>query len=546
MTRCAIYARYSTDGQNDASVEDQVRLCRERADREGWEVVQVYSDRAISGASLIRPGVQQLLSDASHRGWEIVLCESLDRLSRGQRDTAHVFEALAFLGIPIETLADGRVTELHVGLKGTMNALFLKDLASKTRRGQRGVVEGGRIAGGMCYGYDPVRELKPDGTITAGLRKINETEAGVIRRIFSDYLCGLSAYKIARALNAEGVQGPRSRQWVTSTILGNPKRANGILNNELYVGVIVWNRQTFRKNPATGRRIAIPNPESEWIRRPAPQLRIIDDTTWAKAKAIMSGHAGAGMHRYQRRPKHMFSGLVHCEACGGTLAIAGGDKLQCSNFKNAGTCSNKRVLKLSVLESRVLGGLQEELLSPEAQAAWVKQYHEARRRSRATQESERRNATKALTDVRSKIANLVEAIEGGAGKALNARLRDLESQEADLAATLDSSTQPVVELQPNAVEIYRQQLADLRAAVTGEGPKRQTAMGIIRSMVARIDVAMPAYPAPMEIILHGDIEGILDLQKQKDRTPESDRSVLLVAGGRPRQDRPLFIKRMRA
>jgi len=58
MTKAAIYARYSSDNQREASIEDQFRLCREYAERQGWQVVESYSDRAISGASLLRPGIQ--------------------------------------------------------------------------------------------------------------------------------------------------------------------------------------------------------------------------------------------------------------------------------------------------------------------------------------------------------------------------------------------------------------------------------------------------------------------------------------------------------
>lgn len=69
MTRVALYARHSSDNQRDASVEDQLRQCRERATREGWTVVETYSDRAISGASLIRSGIQSLLADAQEPRW---------------------------------------------------------------------------------------------------------------------------------------------------------------------------------------------------------------------------------------------------------------------------------------------------------------------------------------------------------------------------------------------------------------------------------------------------------------------------------------------
>ena len=65
---------------------------------------------------------------------------------------------------------------------------------------------------------------------------------------------------------------PRSvrRAWSPSTIHGNPKRGTGILNNELYVGRMVWNRHRFLKNPDTGKRVSRPNPESEWMSRSVP------------------------------------------------------------------------------------------------------------------------------------------------------------------------------------------------------------------------------------------------------------------------------------
>lgn len=146
--RAVIYARYSSELQRSASIEDQVRLCRERSEREGWEVVQVFQDRAASGASALRPAYQSLLAAARDGGFEIVLAEALDRLSRDQEDVAALFKRLRFAGIRIVTLAEGEVSELHVGLKRTMNALFLRDLAAKTHRGLRGRVEAGLSAGG--------------------------------------------------------------------------------------------------------------------------------------------------------------------------------------------------------------------------------------------------------------------------------------------------------------------------------------------------------------------------------------------------------------
>uniref|UniRef100_UPI001C052EA4 recombinase family protein n=1 Tax=Gluconobacter sp. P1C6_b TaxID=2762619 RepID=UPI001C052EA4 len=132
--KVALYARYSSDNQRDASIADQLRVCRIHAEKQGWTIVEEYTDHAISGASLMRPGIQALIADAQRGRFQIVLAEAMDRLSRDQEDIAGVFKRMNYAGVRIVTLSEGEVSHLHVGLKGTMNALFLKDLAEKTHR----------------------------------------------------------------------------------------------------------------------------------------------------------------------------------------------------------------------------------------------------------------------------------------------------------------------------------------------------------------------------------------------------------------------------
>lgn len=286
--RAVIYARYSSDLQSAASIEDQIRLCRERATRAGWQITGSYEDAATSGASLMRPGIQRLQQDARERRFDIVIAEALDRLSRNQADIASLYQNLTFAGVAIETLAEGRIDEMHIGLKGTMNALFLKDLAAKTRRGLRGRVEAGKSGGGNAYGYTVLRSLTEDCELRRGDRQINEDEAPIVRRIFQSYADGLSPNRIADQLNREGVPGPRGRAWDKSTIHGNPKRGTGILNKEIYIGRLVWNRQSFVKDPSTSKRQARPNPEADWIITKVPELRIIEQTLWGRVKAARS------------------------------------------------------------------------------------------------------------------------------------------------------------------------------------------------------------------------------------------------------------------
>ncbi len=76
-----------------------------------------------------------------------------------------------------------------------------------------------------------------------------------------------------------------AKSWGQSTINGNRKRGAGILNNELYIGRLVWNRLLYIKDPETGKRVSRPNPESEWVIQEVPELRIIDQDLWEEVKA---------------------------------------------------------------------------------------------------------------------------------------------------------------------------------------------------------------------------------------------------------------------
>jgi site-specific DNA recombinase len=231
---------------------------------------------------------------------------------------------LRFASVRLFTLPEGEISELHIGLKGTMNALFLKDLALKVRRGLEGRVRQGKSGGGLCFGYDVVHEHDARGELIHGGRKINEAEAVVVRRIFTEFAAGKSPRAIARKLNVERIAGPQGKNWGPSTIYGNWRRGTGVLNNELYIGKLVWNRQTFIKDPATGKRQARPSPTQEWVTQDIPDLRIADDELWSEVKArqlhtrhaVMHDNVGVRSER-ARRPVYLLSNLLRCGACGG-------------------------------------------------------------------------------------------------------------------------------------------------------------------------------------------------------------------------------------
>jgi DNA invertase Pin-like site-specific DNA recombinase len=403
MTRVALYARYSSDQQNPSSVEDQLFLCREWAEREGWQIVGRYDDAAISGASVIlRPGVQALLKDAEAGRFDMVLAEALDRVSRDQADTATLYKYLQFALEPLRTLAEGEITELHVDLKGTMNAIFLKDLARKTHRGQRGPIERGFSAGAVGYGYRVVRRLNSEGELLRGVRDIDQAEALIVNRIFREFAAGKSPRAIARDLNAQGIPGPTGRPWSDTTIRGKQRQGVGILNNETYVGVRVWNHKHSVRNPRTGKPVERLNPESEWVRVEVPALRIVSDDLWQAVRrrqqamaehraASVPGNVAHGFHLL-RRPVHLLSGLLECGVCGGRIGLITTDRYACLNHHRRSVCSNKRTIKREALERRALAGIAERLVSAdkvrEAVAAYAEHINEMNRERRMQAEAD--------------------------------------------------------------------------------------------------------------------------------------------------------------
>ena len=535
--RAAIYARYSTDLQSDASIEDQRRLCLRLIASHGWSEAETYADRGISGASHLRPAYQRLLEDARHNKLDVVVAEGLDRLSRDQEHIAAFFKHMRFQGIPIVTVAEGEISELHIGLKGTMSSLFLKDLAQKTHRGLEGRVRKGKSAGGVTYGYDVVRTVQADGSITTGERVINAEQAEVVRRIFKEFVTGQSPRSIASALNADGIDGPRGKGWGMSTIYGNWRRGTGILNNELYVGQLVWNRQRFIKDPVSGKRQARMNPPEAWITEEIADLRIIPDDLWQSVKsrqeATRSKVISDGVTRSERarRPKHLFSGLLTCGECGGGFTVVGKAYYGCANARNKGTCDNRLTITKTDLEKRVLTGLKHQLLHPDLIAEFTRAYQEEFNRLAGSVKKDRAKAERDLVKITGQISKIIDAIaEGMFHPSMKAKMDDLEARKATLEAEVLAAPdeQPVL-LHPGLSEVYRNQVANLAEALNAPETKTEAAE-IMRSLVSEIRLSPDG--GTMCIDLIGELAGLLSLGETKNTRSVSAAggSVTLVAG----------------
>jgi site-specific DNA recombinase len=508
--KVALYARYSSENQRDASIADQIRVCRVFAEREEWLVVDEFNDHAISGATLLRPGFQALMRRALDREFDIVLAESLDRFSRDQEDTAGLFKRLTFLGVRIFTLAEGEITHLHVGFKGTMNALFLKDLADKTRRGLRGRVEAGKSGGGLCYGYRVVRTVAGT-TIATGEREIEPTQAAVIERIFREFVGGRSPKQIAKRLNHERITGPSGAQWNPSTIHGNGSRGTGILNNELYVGRLIWNRLRYIKNPDTGRRVSRLNARSEWITKEVPELRIISNEMWENAKRRQDAtrrvlDSATSIVR-ARRPQYLFSGLTKCGICGSGFVLKSRHRLSCFGAADKGTCSNHLTIRRDEIEARVLHALQEKLLRRDLFEEFCHEFTREVNRLRMAASASVTATERELGRVQAEIGKLVQALKDGVPASIvKDPLIALEAQQTELRARKDRSAQPPPLLHPNMADLYREKVTQLARGLEYE-ESRTAAAEALRGLIDAI--VLTPQEGELKIELQGNLAAML-------------------------------------
>ena len=548
--RIAIYARYSSDQQRSTSIDDQIRLCKEKIAREEWRLVQVYRDSAMSGATALRPGYQAMLAGAREAEFDVVVAEALDRLSRDQEDVAALFKRLQFAGIRLVTLGEGEIGPLHIGLKGTMNALFLKDLADKTRRGLRGRVEAGKSGGGNAYGYDLVRGFDSNGEPVRGGRTIKAAEAEIVREIFARYAAGEAPRKIAFDLNARRIPAPRGGAWSASTLNGNRGRGTGVLNNEMYVGRLVWNRLSYAKDPETGKRRSRANGKNAVVAVEASDLAIVsrelrdavkarqaglDERAAAKRRAMTSSGDAPLPFWSKRRPRYLFSGLMRCGVCGGGFSKISAAHFGCSTARNKGetVCGNRLTIRRDTLEATVMDGLRSRLMDPDLFRVFAQEFAAEWNRLQAQAGANIAHVRSEKERVCRQIDRIVDALADGEPAArLKDKLRELERRRLELQNELKTAAAPAPRLHPNIAEVYRRKVEELHNALRAEdaGPARELIRGLVEAIV------LAPEDGRLTVEVRGELAAILRLSgPPKEKAPAGSPELLaeqikMVAG----------------
>lgn len=528
--RVALYARYSSDRQNERSIDDQIALLTHHAEGKGWTVTTAFMDAAISGSYMVnRPGIQAAVAAGERREFDILLVEDEDRIARNLEEQAHIFNRLRREGVAIATLGSEKIGIVEVALKGLMGEMALAVLSQKTARGMRSNAEQGKATGSRLYGY----QGSPGGALA-----IVETEAQVVRRIFTAYAAGETPRYIAEALNRDHVPSPRGGPWNASTINGSQQRANGILNTELYAGVKVWNRLVTWKDPRTGKKLSKPRPQTEWRRTLVEHQRIVPAELWQAVRDRKAAEAPARPEQLVRKRPGVFSGLLRCGVCGAAYTATSAGRLVCAARRERGpsACSNKRVVMRGLIEQRVLTALKDRMLSPEAVATYIRAYHKAWQKKRVGELAQRTPVERRLAEVGRRIERGVEAIfDGSATPLIKKGLADLEVEKEELEARLGAmgDVEPPIDLHPRLAEAYAAKIEELQAvlASAAEDDRRRVLVEAARDLVDKIEIRPlgDERAAEVEIILHGRLAAFMRTRTGEEPPRESMGAV--VAGG---------------
>lgn len=376
--RVAVYARYSTDGQKETSIDDQIRGCEETAKRYGLAVSKelIFADDAITGAAKATHKREQYhaLRAAVRAGEvDVIICDQQCRLARNAKEALTFFEELKEHKVRLLT-ADGfdsehATSQLLFGIKSVFSEFFLDETRHRVCRGMFGEFERGAMVTAVPYGYevDVVRSAKEGRCLWA----IQPQRAEVVKELFQLRKNGMSLNQIAAVLNGRGVATPNEgkkragRYWRVTAIWR-------LLQNPIYKGLYVVNFRGERGEHPDGLRLMA-------------ELALVSTEDWDVCQSQGKGPSpsqddalpGASQQREARGSygggKHPLAGVFRCGLCGASLSChhAKDDKgslycVQCEQATTAGI-PGRQALYVSVQGVRqMLRWLLQKVIAGEA------------------------------------------------------------------------------------------------------------------------------------------------------------------------------------
>lgn len=401
MKTAVIYARYSSDSQTEQSIEGQLRVCEEFAQRNDLVILNTYIDRAMTGTNDNRPDFQKMIKESSNHEWQYVIVYKLDRFSRNKYETAKYKKVLKDNGVKLlsamENIPDTPEGIILESLLEGMAEYYSAELAQKVKRGMHETrLKGNYQGGGLPYGY------KIDG------RKIviDETKEGIVKYIFKQYAMGKFVRNIIEELTQKGIY-KNGKPFAVNTIYG-------ILKNERYIGKYTKDNEVYTN--------MFP--------------RIIDDETFAKVKARSKVN-----HYGKRSVKtiYLFRNKLVCGYCGKPISAESGttrlgkkiNYYKCIGIKKYRNNCIKETIRQDILEEYLLNTITTELSKQKVQDQIVKKLMDLQNTPKTN--TDLNMLIKSKKQAETTLNNIMSAVEQGVvNKTTNNRMQELEQQIEDI------------------------------------------------------------------------------------------------------------------
>ena len=404
------YARYSSAGQRDVSIDQQLADIRAFARREGYKIVHEFADHAKSGFknTSARSAFQSMMASAESGTFDTVISWKVDRFGRNREEAALFKGRLRRFGVKVvyamEPIPDGSAGVLLEGMLEATAEWYSRQLSENVTRGmsdnaRRCLYNGTRVLG---YTHD-----------LEGHYVIQPEEAAVVRDIFSLYRSGCSAAMVARDLNAKGLTSSSGKPFSPQGILR-------IIGNERYTGVYLWGD----------------------VRTPGGMPTIISQTDFEEAQHMKKKTA---RHVEQGAVDYLLTGKAFCGCCGAAMVGDSGTSksgarhhyYSCYNRKHSKTCGKKTISK-DLLETTVIGYVLDHVLSDAEidrtiEAIMKLQAEEMKKSPLAAMESEYSEILKQIDNINNAIAaGIWSSSTVGKLKALEASADSLQDSIAML------------------------------------------------------------------------------------------------------------------
>lgn len=292
--KVAIYTRVSTIEQAEEgySISEQQDKLKKYCDIKDWKVARVYTDPGFSGSNTNRPSLQQLISDCKNNMFDAVLVYKLDRLSRSQKDTLYLIEdvfnknGVGFISLSENFDTSTAFGKAMIGILSVFAQLEREQITERMTLGRVGRAKAGKaMSWANCpFGYIIQKEIY----------EIDPFRAEIVKRIYRDYLAGVSITKITQNLNAEGHVG-KNVNWSYRTV-------RQILGNIVYAGYIKYKNEIY----------------------PGLHKPIVSLSDYKKVQVELERRRITQAQLSNPRPfraKYMLSGLMRCGYCNSVLQI---------------------------------------------------------------------------------------------------------------------------------------------------------------------------------------------------------------------------------